>query len=858
MISASVSATAITSTPSGGSLAAGGTVNFALSASAAVQVTPASGGGQPALALNNGGMAAYAGTDAGGSLLFNYAVATGEDTPDLKVTGLSLNGATITSVGGTAFQLPASYAVGSGPYSSAVADLNSDGAPDLVVGNGNDSTVSVLLGDGQGGFGAQTAYTISSSRYSTYSVAAVDLNGDGKPDIIAADGADGTASVLLNDGQGGFSSSTSYATGAGTYTGYFITVADVTGDGKPDLITSNGGFGTVSVLPGDGRGGFGAPTSYAAGPSTGPVTAADLNGDGKPDLVVVNQSGNTISVLLNDGQGGFGAPASYTVGPHPNGVIVAAADLNGDGRPDLVVPNRDDGTVSVLLNDGQGGFGPQATYAVGTTPVGGAATDINGDGKLDFVVGNEGDNTVSVLLGNGDGTFGTQMPFAAGSGSDFISTADLNGDGKPDLVASDYYGGAVSVLLNASTAPGQALDAFGLAALGGADTGLVIDTTPPAAPAGLALAPASDTGTSDTDGVTRDPAPVVTGTAEAGSTVVLSEGASVLGRATATAGGTWSVAVGTLAEGSHQLTVIAADAAGNLSQASQPFALTVDTTPPAVTAAAAASPMDANPGGLTYSQILAGGGDPNAVVTISEGGHAIGTAQANAAGRWSYDPSGLAPGGHTLVASETDAAGNTGATPGVAFTVPNTRFSVTDVTASTSGSAIGSDYRGPVGYLQAECIYSGSNNVVIGAKVANVFLKSGTGMDALAATAGSNVLDGGAGSNWLVGASGADGGTDTFFVDGRGGQTTWDTLLNFHAGDQLTLWGYDGSTGSTSWSDNQGAVGYQGATLHADFGGGSGVSALVTFAGIAAGTAQFTTSAGTVDGTSYLAVTRTA
>ncbi len=287
--------------------------------------------------------------------------------------------------------------------------------------------------------------------------------------------------------------------------------------------------------------------------------------------------------------------------------------------------------------------------------------------------------------------------------------------------------------------------------------------------------------------------------------------------------------------------------------------LVIDTTAPVVTAALASNPLDTNSNSIAYSQILTGGGDPNALVTISEGSQAIGVANANATGTWTYDPSQLAPGVHTLVASETDAAGNMGSTAAAApLTVSDTRFGVTDVTSSTSGSLVGSDYTGPVSYLQAQYVYSGSDNVVIGARVADVFLKGGTGDDALAAKAGSNVLDGGAGSSWLVGASGADGGTDTFFVDGRGGQSTWNTLLNFHTGDMVTLWGFDAATGGMSWLDNQGAASYQGTTLHADFGAGSGTSALVTFAGLTTSNAQFATSTGTSGGLSYLAVTRTA
>lgn len=181
-----------------------------------------------------------------------------------------------------------------------------------------------------------------------------------------------------------------------------------------------------------------------------------------------------------------------------------------------------------------------------------------------------------------------------------------------------------------------------------------------------------------------------------------------------------------------------------------------------------------------------------------------------------------------------------------------------NLTAATSGVAIGDDYHGEVSDLQAQYGYSGADNVVLGAKVANVFMYGGTGEDALAAKAGSNVLDGGTGSNWLVGASGADGGKDTFFVNGGNGQNTWDTLLNFHTGDMLTLWGYDGASGSLSWSDDKGSAGYQGATLAAKFGDAAGSSALITFGGQSNSDAQSVNSTGTSGGLSYLAVTPTA
>jgi hypothetical protein len=130
--------------------------------------------------------------------------------------------------------------------------------------------------------------------------------------------------------------------------------------------------------------------------------------------------------------------------------------------------------------------------------------------------------------------------------------------------------------------------------------------------------------------------------------------------------------------------------------------------------------------------------------------------------------------------------------------------------------------------------------------------------EALAVKAGSNVLEGGTGSNWLVGATGADGGIDTFFVDNRGGQATWDSLLNFHIGDSLTLWGFNAASGSTKWTDDQGAAGYDGETLQVSLGNSTAATALVTFAGLSSNSAQFTTGTGTANGIDYLSVTRIA
>ena len=181
-------------------------------------------------------------------------------------------------------------------------------------------------------------------------------------------------------------------------------------------------------------------------------------------------------------------------------------------------------------------------------------------------------------------------------------------------------------------------------------------------------------------------------------------------------------------------------------------------------------------------------------------------------------------------------------------------FAYKDAVTSATGGDAGVQYTGPVSYLQSQYVWSGADGASVTAHMPDVFLKGGPGADALAATAGSNVLDGQTGSNFLVGSTGADGGTDTFFLDGSVG-VTWDTVVNFHKGEGVTLWGYVPGTSAMAWAANDGTAGYTGATIHAAF-NGSAVNGSVTFAGLSLADAQskLSVSSGTVGGRSYLYV----
>ena len=184
-----------------------------------------------------------------------------------------------------------------------------------------------------------------------------------------------------------------------------------------------------------------------------------------------------------------------------------------------------------------------------------------------------------------------------------------------------------------------------------------------------------------------------------------------------------------------------------------------------------------------------------------------------------------------------------------------TAFSTTDTADMIAGGSGGAAYSGPVALLQQQFIWSSPDSVAVVSHVPDVFLHGGSGDDALTVTSGTNVLDGGGGSNLLTGADGSDGGADTFFVDGRGTAVTWSTVVNFHPGDNLTIWGFTPGVSTMPWTAWDGTAGYMGATLHCELAGvGTGVTESATFAGLTMADvdAKLVVTTGSVDGQAYL------
>jgi Bacterial Ig-like domain (group 3)/FG-GAP-like repeat/FG-GAP repeat len=363
-----------------------------------------------------------------------------------------------------AFSPHADSATGALPQGVAVGDLNGDGKLDLVTTNDGDSTVSVLLGNGNGTFQPHVDYPTG---FGPTEVAVGDFNGDGKLDLAVATqcgttplqncfgegaGGTGTVSILLGNGDGTFQPHVEYpGAKGGTLAG--ITVGDFNGDGKADVAATDNGINTsgVSVFLGSGDGTFQPHMDLSTGSDSQPeaVAAADFNGDGKLDLVAGGSTTNVASVFLGNGDGTFQARVDYATASHPAGV--AAGDFNGDGKIDLVLAAETSNTVSVLLGNGDGTFQTHRDFATGSTPTSVAVADFNGDGKLDLATADfVTSGMVSILQGNGDGTFRAHADFATGSEPFTVAVGDFNRDGSQDVAAANLFSNTVSVLINAT------------------------------------------------------------------------------------------------------------------------------------------------------------------------------------------------------------------------------------------------------------------------------------------------------------------------------------------------------------------------------------------------------------------------
>jgi hypothetical protein len=270
------------------------------------------------------------------------------------------------------------------------------------------------------------------------SVSLGDIYGDGHLDIVLAKGRHWPLNNILlrNDGKGHFTSGVLGDAPDRTYT---AALADLDGDGHLDIVVSNDRPDKKLIYLNDGKGHFRVGGTFGQPEwSTRYVTVADLNGDKRPDVIVANRSSNPANprpsfVCLNDGKGGFPSCSPLAT---ESATIIVASDLDRDGRVDLFVPHRDGGQNLMFWNDGTGRFtaAPLKTGPAHSSIRAAAAADINGDGRPDLIVGDERTG-MFVHLGGTRHTFDAPVALGTGSGAPYaIAVADLNRDGRPDIV----------------------------------------------------------------------------------------------------------------------------------------------------------------------------------------------------------------------------------------------------------------------------------------------------------------------------------------------------------------------------------------------------------------------------------------
>ncbi len=335
-----------------------------------------------------------------------------------------------------------------GPGSVVIGDYDGDGVPDLLTANSSTDSVTILLGNGIGGYTPAPVSPVAVGD-NPVSIVTGDFDGDNRLDFATANLGSDTVSIGLRHPQVGLFVFTESVGDAPIG----IVVSDLNGDAKPDLATANSGTEDVTVLLNKGSGFF---DPCACGPvPTGfeptSIAVGDLNGDKKPDLATVHPGPGRLTVLLGDGSGDFAEAPGSPIANDQFTYAVGIADFNGDSKPDLVAAG---GAVLVLLGDGRGAFTPAPGMPPSASSSGiGAIGDLNADGSPDLALTYTGapPGGINVLLSDGAGSFTRGPSTQGGEYPADVAIGDLNGDGEPDFATANATSNNVTVVYNRNT-----------------------------------------------------------------------------------------------------------------------------------------------------------------------------------------------------------------------------------------------------------------------------------------------------------------------------------------------------------------------------------------------------------------------
>lgn len=372
-----------------------------------------------------------------------------------------------SGISASSFAARVNFVTGADPAYVALGDLNGDGKIDVATPNNASITNTSIFRNLSTGPGSLSFTTKTDITNGSNPIAAFigDIDGDGLPDLVVANTGSASYSIFRNTSTSGTISFAAKVdiTGAGTNP-YDVTIGDIDGDGKADLVVANYAANGISVYRNTGVVGtiaFAAKVDYSTVDSPTSVSLNDLDGDGKLDIAVAGfLNTNTASLFRNTSTPGTVSLASriaLTTGVEPRSV--ASGDLDGDGKPDLAVANGGSNTMSIFRNTSTVGalsFDTKVDVATGTAPFSVAIGDIDGDTKVDLAVANFSAGTVSVFKNNsasGSISLAGKLDFTAGIQPRSVFIADQDGDGKNDLTTANFGSDNFSVFRNTIPSP---------------------------------------------------------------------------------------------------------------------------------------------------------------------------------------------------------------------------------------------------------------------------------------------------------------------------------------------------------------------------------------------------------------------